>query len=194
MGTTTFKPTSPPVLEHINVKIFARQVGGARDFDLARVVPVFHRWIQSRADSFLPIDVADYRHVPDGPGVMLIGHHANVSLDLREGRLGLLYNQKTVTGNSPEDQITQAYEGALSLCERLEQEPELRDCLSFNRDTVEIFINDRLLTPNTEETHLRLLPLIEAAFQRIFPGAAFTVSRQGEPRERYRVLATKVTS
>jgi hypothetical protein len=191
MGTSTFKPTSAPELEHVNVKIFAHEASG---FDLARVVPVFHRWIQSRTDSFLPIDVADYRHVPAGPGVMLIGHHANVSLDLREGRLGLLYNRKSATGAPPEDQITQTYEAALSLCERLEQEPELKNSLRFTRGNIEIVINDRLLSPNTTETHLRLLPFIEAACRRIFAGAEFTVTRHGQPRERYRVLATKVIS
>ena len=49
---------------------------------------VFHQWIRDSVCPEMLIDVADYRHVPAGPGVMLIGHEANYSLDNRENRLG----------------------------------------------------------------------------------------------------------
>ena len=38
--------------------------------------------------------MADYRHVPEGPGVMLIGHQANYSVDNTDNRLGVRYNRK----------------------------------------------------------------------------------------------------
>ena len=40
------------------------------------------------------IDVANYAHVPKGPGVALIGHGTDYFIDEGEGRLGLLYNRK----------------------------------------------------------------------------------------------------
>ena len=63
-------------IDHVNVKVFAKA-----PVDLAAAIPVFHRWIQEGACEELLIDVADYRHVPAGPGVVLIGHEANYSLD-----------------------------------------------------------------------------------------------------------------
>ena len=81
----------PDSVQHINVKIF---VADPSAIDLADAVGVFHRWIKERACPEMLIDVAEYRHVPAGPGVMLIGHEANYSFDERENRLGLLYNRK----------------------------------------------------------------------------------------------------
>ena len=66
------------IVEHVQVKIFAREPAA---IDLADAIPVFHRWIQEQVSEELLVDVADYRHVPDGPGVMLIAHEANYSLD-----------------------------------------------------------------------------------------------------------------
>ena len=61
-------------LQHLNVKIFAQEPAS---IDLAGAIPVFHRWIQENVCEELLIDVADYRHVPAGPGVLLVGHEAN---------------------------------------------------------------------------------------------------------------------
>src|SRR5580765_7413168 len=66
----------------------------ARTLDVEALIPVFHRWIKQRALPELTIDVANYRHVPNGPGVVLIGHGADYFLDEGEGRPGLLHNRK----------------------------------------------------------------------------------------------------
>ncbi len=52
--------------KRISIKLFARnpQVVKPEAF-----VPVFQRWIQQHAVEGLLIDVADYKHVPDGPGI-----------------------------------------------------------------------------------------------------------------------------
>ena len=44
-----------------------------READLEPLIPIFHGWIQDQVSEELLLDVADYRHVPAGPGVMLIG-------------------------------------------------------------------------------------------------------------------------
>ncbi len=78
-------------LQHINVKLFVRD---PEKVDLEAVVPVFHSWIQGQIFDELLLDVADYSHVPDGPGVVLIGHEADYALDNTDGRLGVRYNRK----------------------------------------------------------------------------------------------------
>jgi len=84
-------------IQHVRVKVFARQ---PVSIDQGEAIAVFHRWIQDRVCPEMLIDVADYRHVPNGPGVMLIGHEANYSLDSAKGRLGLLYSRKQAGGSA----------------------------------------------------------------------------------------------
>ena len=57
-------------------------------------VVVFHNWIKKKLLPELMIDVANYAHVPKGPGVALIGHGNDYFIDEGEGRLGLLYSRK----------------------------------------------------------------------------------------------------
>src|SRR5439155_19767862 len=106
-------------IQHVRVKIFARQPAPA---DLSAAIPVFHRWIQDRACPEMLIDVADYRHVPNGPGVMLIGHEASYSLDKTKGRLGLLYSRKQAGGEAQE-KLRRAFDAAVAPGGRIEKEP-----------------------------------------------------------------------
>ncbi len=173
--------TTPESIQHINVKVFTQSADTVR---LADAVPVFHQWIRDGACPEMLIDVADYLHVPAGPGILLIGHEANYSLDNRENRLGLLYNRKAVLDGTLQSRLKQAHEAALAACEKLEQEAVFDGKLKFNRKALEIFVNDRLLAPNTEETWQVLRPELEKAF------SGFQFERTGEPRDLFRVRLT----
>jgi hypothetical protein len=131
------------------------------------------------------IDVADYRHVSAGPGVLLIGHEANYSFDNRENRLGLLYNRKDSLDGTFQARLEQAHRAALEACDRLEQEAPFRGKLKFNRNAIEVSINDRLLAPNNGETWQVLQPELEKFF------IGFTIQRRGEPRDLFWVAVTK---
>ena len=61
-------------LNKFGIKFFAQDADG---FAILKLIPVYHRWIQQNALEDLLIDVADYSHVPSGPGVMLIAHEGN---------------------------------------------------------------------------------------------------------------------
>ncbi len=168
-------------VEHVNVKVFARQ-GDA--FDPAGLIPVFQRWIRESACPELTIDVADYRHVWNGPGILLIGHEANYSYDFGDGRPGLLYNRKSSVGGRFRDKLLLAYRSALRACVLLEDDPELDPKPRFDAGRFEVIVNDRLLAPNVEETKIVLKREIEAAFAPLL--AAISVEPVGEPRERVR--------
>lgn len=169
-------------LQHINVKVFAEDAASVRPGD---VVAVFHRWIKDSLCPELLIDVAEYLHVPAGPGVMLIALEANYSLDYRENRPGLLYNRKTALEGSFRSRLGQAHGAALAACDRLEQDPAFGGKLKFSRNSMEVFINDRLLAPNTAETAQVLIPEMEL----YFPG--HKISKVGEPRDLLRFSVTK---
>jgi len=171
-------------LQHVRVKIFARE-----SVDLAPAIPVFHRWIQDRVCPEMLIDVADYRHVPNGPGVVLMGHEGVYSLDNTKGRLGLLYSRR-LEGGDAQGNLKQAYDAAVAACQRLEADPAFAGKLKFDMGDCEFSINDRLLAPNTAETHRVLKP----EFDRFFAGVWKTYSTMwpGESRELFsvRVKAT----
>jgi hypothetical protein len=164
-------------LQHLNVKIFAAH----NTADLGEAIAVFQRWIQDSVCEELLIDVADYRHVPGGPGVLLAGHEAHYSLDDR----GLLYNRKAVIEGTNQDKLLQAFFAALEACRRLEEDFGGR--LKFDGGRCEVTVNDRLLAPNTEETWQALEPDFRIFFDNLFGRGAYKLERRGEPRERFRV-------
>jgi hypothetical protein len=169
--------------QHVNVKVFALSPEGV---DLSAALPVFQRWIRESAAEELLIDVADYRHVPAGPGVVLVGYEANYSLDNGGGRLGLLYNRKGQFEGGAEAHIAQALRAALAACRRLEEEPGFEGNLKFGSD-IEIIINDRALAPNTDEAFAALKPAIESALQAAYGAVDFHLERLGDARERLRI-------
>jgi hypothetical protein len=174
-------------LQHVNVKL--RITDG--ELDLAQLVPVFHSWIQEQVFGDLLLDVADYRHVPAGPGVVLIGHQGDYSVDNTGNRLGVRYNRKAPLAGTNQDRLRQAARAALTACQRLETEPRLEEKLRFDGREIELFINDRLLAPNREETRRAIQPELDAFFQKLLSGDAYSSSYENEPR---RLLAVSVTT
>ena len=142
-------------LQHINVKLLLKD---SEDLNLDSVIPIFHSWIQDQIFDELLLDVADYRHVKDGPGLMLIGHEADYSLDNTDGLLGVRYNRKAPLPGTNLDRLIQATRSALLACKRLETDKRLNEKVYFNGQDVQLIINDRLLAPNNETTRQAVAP------------------------------------
>ena len=175
-------------LQHVNVKIAAADAGG---FDLTRAIPVFHRWIQDGVlTDELAIDVADYRHVPDGPGVILVAHEAIYGLDQGDGSLGLLYDRRTVVEGTPQERLRQAARAALTACRLLEEDAELGGDLRFDAGRIQVSVNDRAIAPNTDDTDRALRPEVERLLEALWGADGHTLERLGEPRERDRLSAS----
>jgi hypothetical protein len=176
-------------MQHVNIKIFAKP---GDDIKVTDAILVFHRWIQKRDLPEMLIDVADYSHVPEGPGVLLIAHEANYSLDYARDELGLLYNRKAKGTGDAQEQLRQAYDAAIKACRRLENEPEFRGKLEFDANQLEIIFNDRLLHPNTDEAWSSVKPEAARFFDGIFGAGQYVLERRGEPRERLRATVRGV--
>lgn len=175
-------------LQHVNVKVAAVDGDG---FDLTRVIPVFHRWIQDAVlTDELAIDVADYRHVPEGPGVILVAHESIYGLDQGDGSLGLLYDRRAVVDGTPQDRLAQAARAALTACRLLEEEPSLAGDLRFDAGRIQVSVNDRALAPNTNATDQALRPEVERLIESLWGAGDHAIERLGEPRERYRLGAS----
>lgn len=166
-------------LQHINVKLLLRN---PQAIDLEAVVPVFHSWIQQQPVEELLLDVASYAHVKDGPGVLLIGHQADYSLDATDGRLGLRYNRKAPVQASNQQKLHQAMHAALSAIERLEQDARLNGKIQFDGKNIELFINDRLVAPNNGQTRQAAAPDLRQFLNRLAGDSAFSLQYEAEPR------------
>jgi hypothetical protein len=167
-------------VQHINVKFF---IENPETVYLSDYAAVFNSWIQNHALDELLIDVADYLHVHHGPGIMLIGHEADYSLDNRAGRLGLLYNRKEQLNGTIQEKLAQAVRAALTAAQILENENGLK----LIGSELQVIVNDRLLVPNTTETFESLEPDLQVFFTRLYDGAAHTLVHRNEPRERFTV-------
>ncbi len=170
-------------LQHVNVK-FPAVEASAGAVDLAQAIPVFHRWIQQQALPGLLIDVADYRHVPEGPGVVLVAHEAIYGLDQGGGRLGLLYNRRTRLDAAPGEALAQAFRAALTACRKLEQEAEFAGAVSFAGGACEVVVNDRALAPNDDAGAARLRAVLEPLLDRLWGAGRYAVTPLGEARDR----------
>jgi hypothetical protein len=167
-------------LQHVNIKFY---VEDPESLKLADFSGIFNSWIQRHLTEDMLVDVADYLHVHNGPGILLIGHEANYSLDNNVGRLGLLYNRKAQLEGSNEDKLIQAARAALSAARILEKENGLK----FNGREAQLIINDRLLAPNTLETFVALEADLKGLFDRLFKGYSYELNQKPDPRERFTV-------
>ena len=169
-------------LQKINVKFFVADPDRIR---VEEFINVFNSWIQSSNGEFY--DVADYSHVHDGPGIVLVAHEANIGIDGTGGRLGLLYNRKQPLSGTNQERLRFVFRSALENCRKLEQDSALRGRLSFLGNEATLLINDRLIAPNTEEVFEEVRPDIQALAQSLYQGTDVTLERGQDPRERFNV-------
>jgi len=131
-------------------------------------IPVFHDWIQHQRLDELLIDVVDYRHVHDGPAVMLIAHDGHYAIDMAGGRMGLLYSRRRETHpsrnaiQSVTERLHSVLRCAFKACRLLETEPVLQGRVKFRGDEMLLRVNDRLVSPTLEavddlQSHLQPL-------------------------------------
>jgi hypothetical protein len=176
--------------QKLQLKIFATD--SARDIEPEAFIGVFHRWIQKRLLPELVIDVANYVHVPHGPGVVLIGHGSDYFMDQGEGRLGLLHNRKRL-GPAPADRLADLARRTLHVAALLEGDSALSGKLRFATNELGFRINDRLAAPNNDETFAAVKPELEALASRIFAGP-FELERTGVSKDLFSVRLTSPTS
>ena len=170
-------------LQHVNVKLLVQDPGDSGQASLERLIPVFHGWIEKQSgDEELLIDIADYTHVPAGPGVVLIGHEGNYSVDNTGNRLGVRYNRKAALDGSNQDRLAQAARSALTASRRLETDPRLDGKFRFNGQDIEIFINDRLIAPNSAETREAFDADFQLFSRKLFREKEYSISYGTDPR------------
>jgi hypothetical protein len=179
-------------IERTCVKFFARP-GEAVDDGL--FIDIFHEWFRTKTLDGLLLDVADYRHVPNGPGVMLLTHDINYAMDYDHGRFGLLAQRKRGQGQTPFQRILELVGGAITFGATLEKEPRLGGKLQLEGGAFHYMSNDRLLAPNTAAAFEALKADLAAAVEVIYPGRQVSLRRvENDPRDRLTIAVDTGTA
>src|ERR1700752_1933862 len=126
--------------QRLAIKLFATRAIPREE--LHPFIGVFHRCIQEAAVRGLLIDVADYAHVPDGPGVILIGHDVDYGIDLAGGRTGLLTTRKRAGDAGLAELFRDTLAKALAVARAIETDDTVS--VRFAPDAIEISFPDRL--------------------------------------------------
>ena len=135
-------------LQKFGIKLFFKPNGSypSKDF-----IPVFHNWIQTNSvPEHMLIDVIDYSHIPDGPGIMLIAHEGNFSLDKENNMPGLLYLRKAKIDGDFQKRFESAFTKLLQAAKLLINN-ETGSAVDFQSDSFRFIANDRLLVENNKE-------------------------------------------
>ncbi len=169
----------------IGVKLFHEVAGAAQHRDY---IPIFHKWIQKRVLDELLIDVADYAHMHQGPGVILVCHDAIYGIDDEDGRRGLLYRRRRAEPQALEQELGTALAKLAAAAQALEREPELAGKVRFVTSEIEVSAFNRLRAPQRDETLAALRPGLERVLSPLLGG--LSLSLVGEARGRFRVRAS----
>jgi hypothetical protein len=163
------------------MKVFFREV---RRVDPSAVIAMMQRWIREALLPGLPIDVVDYRHVADGPAVLLIAHGEQIAVEWHCGEPGLRYASR---GPASLDELLGL---AVQAARLVEESAEIGGAWQLVLDRLELGIRDRLRTPRRSRTFERLYPELRDHFMGVFGGevhlfhagdAPFTVRVRGGP-------------
>lgn len=170
------------VPKRIAVKFFADPDPGD-GLELAPAIGLFHRLIQSKGVEGLLLDVADYAHVPEGPGVVLIGHDVDYGIDLTEGRTGLLVTRKHYGGLPLTDVLRDTLRKGLLAMAAIEKDGALP--LRFAPGSFALRLLDRLTSPNDEASFEAARNAIAPLLAEVFGEGGHEVTRTGaeDPRK-----------
>lgn len=172
-------------LKKVGIKFFTES---SAEIELTEFIPVFHRWIQTQAVPGVLIDVADYSHVPAGPGIMLVAHEGHISIDQACERRGLICYKRDAAGEGLATQLETVCSSALSACCRLENELEGR--IRFRGEELQLFANDRLNAPNNEATYRTVHPSLRELCSKLYPDGRYSLDRVSDTKERFSLTVT----
>ncbi|MBI3696590.1 MAG: hypothetical protein HY238_17335 [Acidobacteria bacterium] len=169
-------------VQKIAVKLFT---DAPPTLNLDPFLSIFSRWRTDAADPARWVDLADYAHMPRGPGIVLIGHVCNFSFDLSAPAPGVLYSRKQGLDGSNEDRLRAVLRAAAEMSRRLLAEPEFPAGVHLLPGSLDIRFQDRLETPNADATDHLLRPAVTAVFDGLLGPGAYQARRQPDPGKLY---------
>lgn len=135
-------------------------------------VATFHTWVRDRTLGGLPIDVARYNHVPDGPGTVLIGFEGDYAIERSMGVPALRYTLKRENQGSVAEIVSLAVGRLQQAAARLHADTGV----AVDTDTITVRIADKLEAPNTDATRQSIEGDVVAAVSASFGWDSPTVA------------------
>ena len=154
------------------------------EVDAESFIPVFHDWIRRGSVEGLLIDVARYGHVHHGPGVMLVGHEGDYSVDFLGGRPSLRYMLKRDEPGTARELVARSLRRLMGAV----AEARVAPGIAMDDGQIDVRVYDRLRAPNTPQTAAALTGEIEAGLSDVL-GVASRESAvlSDDPREPFGV-------
>lgn len=149
-----------PDLQRIDVKLL---LDCPPDPDLDQFLVIFDRWRKADDHPADWVDLADYAHMPGGPGILIAGKRDTFSVNLNPPGPGLLTSVRRGLEGSLEDRFREALRRAREFNAAVLAEPEFPAEFSVREGAWEIYVNDRLGFPNTDPTDWLVRPAVAAA-------------------------------
>jgi hypothetical protein len=147
--------------------------------DPESVVSMFHDWIRGRAVEGLLIDVTRYAHVPDGPGIVLVGHEGDYALDLAAGRPWLRYTLKRDNDGSARELVARSLRRLAGAAAQAAQAG-----IETADGEIVVRICDRLRAPNDAAVRERLTSEVAAGIADVLGDVTLQSSGlSDDPRE-----------
>jgi rhodanese-related sulfurtransferase len=169
-----------PSPSRLALKFFAAPDPGPA-LALEPFIGLFHRFIQQKQLEGLLIDVADYAHVPGGPGILLVGHDVDYAIDLGGGRTGLLTVRKRCGELGFADALRDTLRKALGALVAVEASG-VGD-LHFGTGELQLQVLDRLAAPNADAAAGALRGPLESVLAAVYGDAGPLLERESvDPR------------
>lgn len=147
-------------LQRIDVKLL---LAASADFDLDAFLVIFDRWRQRKEHPSDWVDLADYAHMPSGPGILIAGKRDTFSVNLNPPGPGLLTSTRRGLEGDLAARFRAAFDRARALNAAVLAEPEFPASLAPDDGAWEVCVNDRLRFPNDDASDRRIRPALAAA-------------------------------
>ena len=134
--------------------------------DIDIFLAIFDRWRQLSDHASDWVDLADYAHMPTGPGILIAGKRDTFAINLNPPGPGLLTSGRGGLSGGLEDRFREAFRRARELNAALLAEPEFPASFRVVEGAWEVFLNDRLRFPNTSDSDRRVRRALAAALGR----------------------------
>jgi len=153
----------------------------------ADILPIFQRWIQEHAVPGMLIDVIDYKHVVEGPGVILVADEADYAYDQGDGQAGLNYIRKRDLPDNLSAALRLSFQHALQGAQALAAEAP--GDLVFDYSSAKISFLDRMNYRNQPEVFAAVRAEIAEILSEIYSAPVDVTRVNDDPRRLFAVRA-----
>ena len=168
-------------LQKFGIKLYLNTNDNFKSKDF---IPVFHNWIQEKVVSeHLLIDVADYSHIKDGPGVMLIAHEGHFCLDQEEHKAGIMYMRRSHFRGNFTERFINVFSIVIQAAKRL-TDNNINKKIDFSRDLFRFISNDRRVVENTSINQSVYQDEVQKALKDMYPNSKWEYKDISNENER----------